>query len=91
METRSCPHVNTPPFPVPPISLVRADVYKERMIDLKKKLANRDERTLLVVTHGSIIHELTCMEVQPGQLGTARMELFCSRCRCGMCWAPAMW
>lgn len=70
-----------------------ADVFLRRMDSLRVSLAGRDARVLLVVATRDVISQLTAgtLELQAGQAGSARMEVFCSRCRCGSCWTPASW
>ncbi len=62
------------------------------MVTLRKALAGRPQRVVLVVAGGEVLAALTGSDPPPpGALATARMELYCSRCRCGACWAPARW
>mmetsp|Transcript_26412 Transcript_26412/g.57616 ORF Transcript_26412/g.57616 Transcript_26412/m.57616 type:complete len:279 (-) Transcript_26412:109-945(-) len=60
--------------------------FKLRMVAARQALAYRLERSMLIICPGSVALALTRQALQPGELMSARVELFCSRCKCGDCW-----
>ncbi|KAG2489724.1 hypothetical protein HYH03_011831 [Edaphochlamys debaryana] len=72
-----------------PVAVESEGAFAHRMVAMRKALADRPERVLGVVAYSEVVAALTGLELGPGEAGSRRMQLFCSRCRCGACWAPA--
>ncbi len=61
----ACHHVNA----------ITAEVYEQRLAELRRRLAELPERSLLVVAHWGVLKALTGAELQPGELATLEVEL----------------
>ncbi|KAG2452594.1 hypothetical protein HYH02_002831 [Chlamydomonas schloesseri] len=51
------------------------DVYEERLAELRRRLAVRSERCLLVVAHWGVLRALTGRDLQPGEMASVEVVL----------------
>ncbi|KAG2446033.1 hypothetical protein HXX76_000635 [Chlamydomonas incerta] len=51
------------------------ELYDRRLAELRRRLAARPERCLLLVSHWGVLHALTGQDLQPGELATVEADL----------------
>ncbi|PNW74683.1 hypothetical protein CHLRE_12g487150v5 [Chlamydomonas reinhardtii] len=51
------------------------EVYERRLAELRRRLAARPERCLLLVSHWGVLHALAGRDLQPGEVATVEVDL----------------